>query len=73
MNKDEITLTGLTSYQCAIADFLWSADTQEELDAVNEMFGVEEVEVIKQLMLAAMFDDVEDVSAASNLLKSFTL
>ena len=69
----DITLTGLTEHQCTIADFLWSADTQEELDAVNEMFGVEEVEVIKQLMLAAMFDDVEDVSAASNLLKSFTL
>lgn len=73
MNKDEITLTGLTSLQVTIADFLWSADTQEDLEAVNEAFGSEQVEVIKQLMLAAMFDDVEDVAAASNLLKSFTL
>lgn len=73
MNKDEITLTGLTAMQCVIADFLWSADSESDLAVVNEVFGVEEVEVIKQLMLAAMFDDVEDVSAASDLLKSFTL
>ena len=73
MNKDEITLTGLTSLQCVIADFLWSADSESDLAVVNEVFGVEQVEVIKQLMLAAMLDDVEDVAAASNLLKSFTL
>ena len=73
MNKDEITLTGLTALQVTIADFLWEADTQEELDVVSEAFGSEEVEVIKQLMLAAMFDDVEDLSQANELLKSYTL
>jgi hypothetical protein len=73
MNKDEITLTGLTAMQCVIADFLWSANSESDLAVVNEVFGVEEVEVIKQLMLAAMFDEVEDVSQANALLKSFTL
>jgi hypothetical protein len=73
MNDTEITLTGLTSLQCIIADFLWQADTQEDMDTVVEVFGAEQVEVIKQLMLAAMLDDVEDLSHANELLKSYTL
>ena len=71
--EQEITLTNLSELQCVIADFLWNADSEQDLQTVNEMFGQEQVEVIKQLMLAAMFDDVEDLSQANELLKSYTL
>ena len=73
MNDVEITLTGLTDLQCTIADFLWEANSQEDLDAVTEAFGTEQVEVIKQLMIAEMFDEVEDVTQANEILQSFTL
>jgi hypothetical protein len=71
--NNEITLEGLTKAQCVIADCLWKADTQEDIAKVIALFGETEVNLIKQLMLAAMFDEVEDVSHANALLKSFTL
>lgn len=71
--EQEITLTNLSELQCVIADFLWSVDSEQDMQVVTEMFGAEQVEVIKQLMLAAMLDDVEDLSQANELLKSYTL
>lgn len=72
-NEILIELQGLSAMQVAIADFLWAVDSESDMQAVMEAFDPREVEVVKQLMLAAMLDDVEDVSQASAILQSFTL
>lgn len=73
MNEITIQLHGLSNIQHVIADFLWEAQTEAEVQAVYETFDPREVKVVEQLMLAAAIDDVEDVSEANDVLKSFML
>lgn len=75
MEQAEITLElhNLSDLQCTIADFLFEVQSEDEMQAVYESFDPREVEVVKQLMLAAVLDDVEDVSQASEVLQSFML
>ena len=75
MEQAEITLElhNLSALQCTIADFLFEVESEDEMQSVYESFDPREVEVVKQLMLAAVLDDVEDVSQASEVLQSFML
>jgi len=73
MNEITIQLHGLSNIQHVIADFLWEAQTEAEVQAVYETFDPREVKIVEQLMLAAVIDDVEDVSEANDVLKSFML
>jgi len=73
MQEVIIQLEGLSKVQCSIADFLWHADSEEDMQFIYEAFGRYEVEVVKQMMLAASLNDIEDVSQASEILQSFTL
>jgi hypothetical protein len=68
-----ITLEGLNETQVLIADHLWLADSDEDIESIEQAFSAEQVEVVKQLMLAAAFDNVEEVSEANEVLQSFTL
>ena len=56
--------------QVEIADLLWAADTQQEAQAVIRKFGREAV-VVQQMILAAAFDEVSDVSDAQEVLGKF--
>ena len=73
MNEITIQLHGLSNIQHVIADFLWEAQTEAEVQEVYETFDPREVKIVEQLMLAAVIDDVEDVSEANDVLKSFML
>lgn len=42
--------------QCAIADLLWAANTEQEAQAVIRVFGVE-AEVVYNMIVAAAFDE----------------
>lgn len=56
--------------QVAIADLLWAANTQKEVDAVIRVFGHDAI-VVQQMMIAAAFDQVDDVSQAQSILEKF--
>lgn len=55
--------------QVAIADLLWAANTQEEAQAVIKVFG-KEAEVVYNMMVAAAFDEVNDVTQAAEILEA---
>ncbi len=56
--------------QVEIADLLWAADSQKEVDVVIRKFGREAV-VVQHMIIAAAFDEVSDVSAAVEVLTRF--
>lgn len=63
-------ITFATQRQVQIADLLWAADTQQEAQAVIRKFGHEAV-VVQQMIIAAAFDEVTDLSDAQHVLKGF--
>lgn len=56
--------------QVAIADLLWAANTQDEAQAVIRVFG-KEAEIVYNMIVAAAFDEVNDVTQAQELLEKF--
>lgn len=66
----EIQLTDLTKTQCTIADFLWEADSEEDVQTVFDTFGKRETESVMEMMIFACFEDITDVSTAQQLLSS---
>jgi hypothetical protein len=70
-NQMNIELYDLTDTQCVIADFLWEVETNEDLQAIIDVFGEREVLVLQDMMLAAALDEVEDVAAAAQVLSKF--
>jgi len=66
-----IELYDLTDTQCVIADFLWEVETNEDLQAIIDVFGEREVLVLQDMMLAAALDEVEDVAAAAQVPSKF--
>lgn len=63
MNTNEITieLSGLSATQIHIADWLWAAETPEDLDIVRSVWGRDQVQIVETMMIAAMIDcEVQD-------------
>lgn len=58
-----------TPKQHAIADALWKAESMNDVQTVIRLFGQEAV-TIRDLMVAAAFDNITDVSDAAALLKN---
>lgn len=56
------------SAQVKIADLLWTAQSQDEVNSILRVFG-HDAAVVYNMMLAATFDEVEDTSQAMALLK----
>ena len=54
--------------QVKIADLLWVAQSQEEVNSILRVFG-HDARVVYEMMIAATFDDVEDTSQALAILK----
>ena len=60
-----ITLTGLTKQQTQIADLIWSCDTQEAVRRLIENLPPEykkDAVAVHELMIAAVFDDYEEIT-----------
>lgn len=55
-------------YQYMIADLLWKATTQEQVDSILKIFE-KDAHIVYNMMLAEYFDTVDDVDAAQKLLK----
>jgi len=59
-----ITLQGLTQQQHQIADMIWQCDSQEDVDQLIRNLPPaykRDAETIHQLMIAAVFDQYEDI------------
>ena len=56
-----------TVRQQMIADLLWVAQTQEEVNVILKVFG-HDARVVYDLMLAASFDQVQETHLAERVL-----
>ena len=56
-----------TATQVAIADLLWVAQTEEEVNMILKVFG-HDARVVYDLMLAASFDQVQETHLAERVL-----
>ena len=62
----DITLEGLTPEQYRLADMLWSCESQADVAKFIAALPAEykkEAETVHTLMIAAVFDQYEDVTA----------
>lgn len=60
-----ITLQGLTQQQYQLAELLWNCDTQEDVALLKRSLPEShkrDAETIHQLMIAAVFDDYDEVT-----------
>lgn len=58
--------------QVKIADLLWSAQSQDEVNSILRVFG-HDARVVYELMVAETFDDVADLQQAEALLAQFRI
>jgi hypothetical protein len=61
-----------TAEQRRIADLMWACETNQEVNVLLRAFGVEAY-VVREMLIAATFDDIVEVDLAEQLLKSYTL
>ena len=63
-----------TAEQARIADLLWSCQSQQEVNVVLKIFGLEG-HIVKEMILAATYDDLanEDVALAQQVLQAYRL
>ena len=66
-----IHIEGLSVKQHIIADALWECDSTDELMTLFEVFPMQEVITVKEMMLAAALDQITDTSDAAAYLKGF--
>ena len=60
-----ITLQGLTQQQYQLAELLWNCDSQQAVEQLKRSLPdshKRDAETIHQLMIAAVFDDYEDIT-----------
>ena len=55
------------SLQCKIAELLWKAQTQKDVQEIITIFG-HDARVVYEMMVAATFDDVSDLTEAQQAL-----
>lgn len=55
--------------QVKIADLLWVAESQEEVNSILRVFG-HDARVVYELMTAASFDDIEDTPEANRVIQT---
>jgi hypothetical protein len=62
----------MTDLQKRIVELLWTCQSQEEVNVVLRVFGIDAY-IVKEMMLAEVFDDVDDVALAQHYLKPYRL
>lgn len=55
-----------------IVDLLWSCQSQEEVNVVLRVFGIDAY-IVKEMMLAEVYDDIDDIELAQHYLKPYRL
>jgi hypothetical protein len=68
----DIEIKFKTDEQRRIADLLWSCQSQAEVNVVLRAFGLQGY-IVKEMILAATYDEVEDVALAQHYLKPYML
>jgi hypothetical protein len=61
-----------TDEQKRIADLLWACQSQAEVNVVLRAFGLQAY-IVKEMIIAATYDDVTDVALAQQVLKPYRL
>jgi hypothetical protein len=61
-----------TAEQRRIADLLWACQSQEEVNVVLRAFGLQAY-IVKEMIIAATYDNVDDVALAQHCLKPYRL
>ena len=62
----------MTDLQKRIVDLLWSCQSQEEVNVILRTYGLQAY-IVKEMMLAEVYDDIDDVALAQHYLKPFRL
>jgi hypothetical protein len=62
----------MTELQMRIVDLLWSCQSQEEVNVVLRVFGIDAY-IVREMMLAEVYDDIDNVALAQHYLKPFRL
>jgi hypothetical protein len=62
----------MTKQQKRIVELLWSCQSQAEVNVVLRIFGLDAY-IVREMMLAEVYDDIEDVALAQHYLKPFRL
>jgi hypothetical protein len=62
----------MTKQQKRIVELLWSCQSQAEVNVVLRIFGLDAY-IVKEMMLAEVYDDVQDVALAQHYLKPYRL
>ena len=62
----------MTKQQKRIVELLWSCQSQAEVNVVLRVFGIDAY-IVKEMMLAEVYDQVEDVALAQHYLKPYRL
>jgi hypothetical protein len=62
----------MTELQLRIVDLLWSCQSQEEVNVILRVFGIDAY-IVREMMLAEVYDDIDDVALAQHYLKPFGL
>lgn len=68
--QPEITIPGLNAHQVMLADMLWAAQTEQQVDAVIAQFG-QEARVVQEMILAAYLDTLAETDLAQQVLDQF--
>lgn len=58
--------------QVAIADLLWVAQTEEEVNLILKVFG-HDARVVYDMMIAAAFDQIDNTPDADRVIQQFRL
>jgi hypothetical protein len=61
-----------TAEQRRIADIMWACQTNEEVNVVLRTFG-REAYVVREMLIAATFDEADSVEEAKEYLARFAL
>jgi hypothetical protein len=67
-----IEIPGLTSRQCMIADMIWEAPTMKDVSAIVQAIGPDAA-VVRDMLLAATYDEFAETDLAEDILKKFQL
>jgi len=65
-------IEGLSDYQCALAELLWSTDSRSEVDSLIETFGVDAI-IVHSMIVAEALDGYDEVELAEHYLRRFML
>ena len=67
-----IKIEGLTEYQVKLANILWQCENNVQVAAVIALFG-KEAKLVRELMVAAALDTLDETDVAEKVLAQFRL